>query len=159
MGLDSGQISLGNIGGLDHYEYRPVGDAVNTASRIERVNKHLGTRILASGDVLSGLDRFLAREVGCFVLEGKLKPVVLYELIGRIDDSDAKSKYLCDAFAKGLLAFKKQQWGEAIRWFRQSLAVCEQDGPANFYLALCEEYKQNPPPKETWDGLICLGKE
>lgn len=158
IGLDSGRISLGNIGGLDHYEYRPVGDAVNTASRIEQANKHFGTRVLASGNVLSGLNRFLTREVGCFVLAGKSKPVILHELIGRIDDSDAKSKALCDAFAEGLSAYRKQQWEKAIRWFCQSIAIRNEDGPAKYYLVLCERYKQSPPTQGEWDGLICLGK-
>ncbi|MFO7971863.1 MAG: adenylate/guanylate cyclase domain-containing protein, partial [Desulfobacterales bacterium] len=56
MGIHSGYISLSNIGAINHYEYRPVGDIVNTASRIEALNRYLGTRILVSQEVLYDID-------------------------------------------------------------------------------------------------------
>ncbi len=46
IGLHSGQLLLGSVGAMDHYEYRAVGDIVNTATRLEGLNKHLGTRLL-----------------------------------------------------------------------------------------------------------------
>jgi adenylate cyclase len=55
IGLHSGAMLLGNVGALDHYEYRAVGDIVNTSSRIEGLNKQLGTRILVSEEVLDQL--------------------------------------------------------------------------------------------------------
>ena len=57
IGLHSGRLLLGSVGAMDHYEYRAVGDIVNTATRLEGLNKHLGTRMLVSADVLEGLRR------------------------------------------------------------------------------------------------------
>ena len=56
IGLHSGRLLLGSVGAIDHYEYRAVGDIVNTATRLEGLNKHLGTRLLVSAEVLHGLE-------------------------------------------------------------------------------------------------------
>ena len=81
IGLHSGTIRLGTIGGAGHLEFRAVGDIVNTASRIEGLNKQLGTRILVSGDTLAETDGLRTRELGTFLLAGKSTPLVIHELL------------------------------------------------------------------------------
>ncbi|HEY7164005.1 MAG TPA: adenylate/guanylate cyclase domain-containing protein, partial [Candidatus Binatia bacterium] len=61
IGVHAGQMYLGNIGAGDHYKYGPTGDTVNTASRMEGLNKFLGTGILVSAEVLQGINQFLVR--------------------------------------------------------------------------------------------------
>ena len=61
IGLHSGNFLLSSIGAIDHYEYRPVGDIVNTATRIEGLNKFLGTWVLVSDEVLEEIEGFLDR--------------------------------------------------------------------------------------------------
>ena len=158
IGLHSGHILLGNIGAIDHYEYRPIGDIVNTTTRIESLNKYLGTRILVSEKVIHQLDGFLEREVGEFVLVGKSSPLVVHELIGRREESDEKGEAGCAVFAEALAAFKKQSWDEAIKKFRQSIGAFGEDKPSDFYLKLCEHYKGNPPG-EPWNGIIQMDKK
>ena len=63
VGVHSGQIFLGNIGAGDHYEYGPTGDTVNTASRMDGLNKYLGTEVLGSEEIVNGIDGLLKREV------------------------------------------------------------------------------------------------
>ena len=155
MGMHSGYISLSNIGAINHYEYRPVGDIVNTASRIEHLNRHLGTRILVSQEVLHEIDGFLTRKLGEFILFGKSKPVIVYELMSRIEESSEQQRDLCTIFAQGLNAYHKQSWQEAIKAFDESIKIHKKDGPSTYYLQLCEKYKSNPPG-EMWDGLIYL---
>lgn len=158
IGLNSGQMLLGNIGAINHYEYRPVGDIVNTAARIEGLNKYLGTRILASEEVLDQLDGFLTRKLGEFILLGKSKPTVIYELICPIDESNGRQRSLCAVFAGALDAYRRKSWDEAVEIFRESLKVQKQDGPSLFYLKLCEEHKESPP-EEMWNGLVFLDKK
>jgi len=158
IGLHSGNMLLGNVGAMDHYEYRAVGDIVNTVTRIENLNKHLGTRILVSAEVLSGLDGFITRDVGRFLLRGKSKPVAVHELLGRMEESAQELTQLCRFFAEGLDAYRKQSWGEAIARFRECVRFCQTDGPSLFYLRLCEKYEENPPG-EGWDGLIRLNEK
>ena len=75
VGLHAGPIALGHVGGSGHLAYHVVGDIVNTTARIERLNKHLGTRILASNEVASDLDALLLRPLGSFKLVGVSSPV------------------------------------------------------------------------------------
>jgi len=155
IGLHAGPMSLGTIGAIDHYEYRPVGDIVNTSSRIEGLNKYLGTWVLVSEEVLYQLDGFLTREVGKFILAGKSNPIVIHELICRMEEVDVNQKTLCDIFAKALSAYRKQSWEEAIMRFEEAIKIYGKDGPSTFYLELCEKYKEDPPG-EMRDGLICI---
>jgi len=155
VGVHSGQIFLGNIGAGDHYEYGPTGDTVNTASRMDGLNKYLGTEVLASDEIVQQLDGLLTREVGKFMLKGKAQPIVVHELLGRADEADDKQKKSCEIFAEALGAFRKQSWDEATEKFHQAIENSETDGPAHFYAKLCEEYKINAPG-EAWDGVIVL---
>ena len=153
--MHSGYISIGHVGAINHYEYRPVGDIVNTASRIENLNKYLGTQILISKEVLHQIDGFLTRKIGEFILKGKSKPVVIYELISRKEESSEQQRDLCAIFTEGLTAYYRQSWEEAINAFRTSIKTYKQDGPSIHYLAKCKEYKANPPG-ENWTGIIRL---
>jgi len=155
IGLHSGYMLLGNIGAINHYEYTPIGDIVNTASRIEGLNKYFNTRIVLSEEVLHQVDGFLTRELGKFLLFGKSKPVVVYELICLIGESSEQQRRLCSIFSKALNAFMRQSWEEAIKGFNESMEIHGEDGPSIFYLELCEKYRENPPG-EMWDGLVSL---
>lgn len=155
MGLHSGYIFLGNVGAVDHYEYRPTGDIVNTASRIEGLNKYLGTRILVSEDLICKLDGFLTREIGKFVFVGKSKPILVYELLGHLEETAESQRRICAVFAEALNAYKRQSWSEAMDLFNESQRILGEDGPSKFYLALCEKHIQTPP-MEPYDGVIHL---
>jgi adenylate cyclase len=155
IGLHSGKMLLGNVGAMDHYEYRAVGDIVNTVTRIENLNKHLGTRILVSAEVLSGLHGFVTRDVGRFLLRGKSRPVAVHELLGCMEESGQELTRLCSLFADGLDAYRRLSWGEALRGFQECMNLAGQDGPSLFYVRLCEKYQEHPPG-EGWDGLVRL---
>ncbi len=158
LGLHCGTILLGHIGALDHYEYTPMGDIVNTASRIEGLNKHLGTNVLVSGDLVEQLVGFLTREVGTFRLKGKTKPIEVYELRGQLQGADEREVKACALFAEGLAAFKQQSWDDATERFRMCLAVFGEDVPSRMYIGLCGYYKENRP-EEPWDGVIHMEKK
>ncbi len=155
IGIHSGYISLGFIGAIDHYQYQPVGDAVNTASRMEGLNKHLGTQILVSGEALEQPDDFLVRRLGKFIMAGKSKPVATYELMCRMKESTDLQRNLCTIFTSALDAFQWQSWNEAVAGFEESLKLQPEDGPSRFYLNWCKTYKRNPPG-DTWDGAVRL---
>ncbi|MGA1795653.1 MAG: CHASE2 domain-containing protein [bacterium] len=157
IGLHSGEMLLGIVGARDHMEVRVLGDTVNTASRIEGLNKTLGTKILISKEVLSNHNGFLVREVGRFLLAGKAKPVEVYELLCRIEETQAFQKDLCEVFSEGLTAFRRSSWKEAIEKFNHSMKIKEQDGPSLFYLELCKKYRENSPGGE-WNGMINIRK-
>ena len=153
IGLHCGEVVLGHVGALDHYEYRAVGDIVNTATRIEGLNKQLGTRILVSAAMLDGITGFVSREVGRFRLAGKQQTLTLHELIG---STATVSEQHTDRFVTALRAFQAQQWREAEAGFSQYLHQHGEDGPSRYYLNLCQLYILQPPTD--WDGSIGLVK-
>jgi adenylate cyclase len=158
IGMHSGYISLGNVGAGDHYEYRAVGDIVNTASRMEGLNKYLGTQILVSDVVLDQLDGFFKRRLGIFVLAGKTKPVEIYELMCQVDTISETQKNFCSLFTRGFDAYQKQSWRKAIDIFNDALELDDTDGPLLFYRALAHKYQVDPPAAD-WDGTVNINKK
>lgn len=151
IGLHCGEVVMGHIGALDHYEYRAVGDIVNTATRIEGLNKRFGTRILLSAAMLDGVAGLVTRELGRFRLVGKQQPLTLHELLGT---TDAVNPQHTDRFVCALRAFQAQRWNEAQADFNEYLQQQGEDGPSRYYLDLCQQYLAHPPVD--WDGVIGL---
>ncbi len=158
IGIHAGVILLGNIGALDHFEYRPVGDIVNTASRLEGLNKYLGTCMLTSEEAFSPDNGYLTRPVGEFVFKGKSRPVPVREILPKGELHSESRDLVSQAFASGLQAFQRMRWNEAERNFRDVLQMDENDGPARFYLNLCQQFRQAPPGAD-WDRTVHLEKK
>jgi adenylate cyclase len=79
IGVHSGEVIVGNFGGSNMFDYRALGDAVNTAARLESVNKHLGTTVCVSEATLSGCSGVAVRPVGRLVLKGKSEALMVFE--------------------------------------------------------------------------------
>ena len=79
IGIHTGEVTVGNFGGTTIFDYRALGDPVNTASRLESVNKQLGTQVCLSEATLSGCPDTVARPVGKLVLKGKSVALQVYE--------------------------------------------------------------------------------
>ena len=158
IGLHSGHILLGNVGAADHFEYRPVGDIVNTASRMEGLNKYLRTGILVSEETIQHLDGLLSRPLGEFLFAGKTRPIGVCELIGRSEEADDALVRLCRLFSEALDAYRTRNWKEAIETFEGILRSSRGDGPSSFYLKLCEQYRLSPPDKD-WSGVVRLNEK
>ncbi len=158
IGLHYGDMFLGNIGGGDRYQHSVMGDIVNTASRIEGLNKHLGTRVLVSADVVDRLDGLLTRELGSFILKGKTQPIVIHELVCRAGESDDRQRDACAIFAEALAAFRMRSWDEARMRFFRITELLGADKPSSFYVDLCERYKRTPP-EGSWDGAVHMDRK
>jgi adenylate cyclase len=156
VGLHTGLISLSSVGAKNRFEYSAVGDIVNTASRIENLNKFLKTRILVSAEALEGLGDFLSREAGAYLFAGKSRPVVIHELIATLEAAGDRERTLCDTFAAGLEYFRQARWQDARRTFAAALDLTPGDGPSQVFKGLCDRYLQVPP--ENWDGVIRVTK-
>jgi len=144
IGLNAGQVVLGNVGGSGHFAYSVVGDCVNTASRLESLNKQLGTRIIAAREVIEDLDEIVSRPLGRFQLCGKGEAVQLFELVGIAADHQHAGPE--PEFAAALATFEQGRWHDAGRRFATVLASNPSDGPARFYQSRCERYLTGAPP-------------
>lgn len=155
IGLHFGELTLGPVGALDHFEYRAVGDAVNTASRIEGLNKHLGTRILASAATVSGLPGIESRAVGRFQLAGKAQALDIHELLAVPRPAQAAARA---PFAAALGAFGAGDARSARRGFQAALAMDPSDTVAAFYLEILYGLAQEQGDKVANNGVIVMGK-
>lgn len=93
IGVHSGEVIVGNFGGAAIFDYRALGDPVNTASRLEAANKQLGTLVCVSAETLKGCADALVRPIGVLLLPGKTQALMTYEpslnaLSGSLDSSD-----------------------------------------------------------------------
>ncbi|MEN8175107.1 MAG: CHASE2 domain-containing protein [Pseudomonadota bacterium] len=159
VGIHCGELVLGHVGALDHYEYRVVGDIVNTATRIETLNKQIGTRMLVSEEAIRGLEAaFIIRPLGVFLLAGKSHPTALAELLGTPEEVDSKQRALLDLFADGLDAFRDKRWSEAAAFFERCLERMPDDGPAAFYLQQTRKYAESAD-EEDFDAVIVMNKK
>ena len=79
IGLHKGAATVGNFGGEMFFNYTAYGDTVNTAARLETVNKHLGTRICTSSTVMDSIADFSGRPVGTLILKGKTTGLKVFE--------------------------------------------------------------------------------
>jgi adenylate cyclase len=148
VGLESGQMLLGNIGAEQRYEYRAVGDIVNTAARIQGLNQLLGTRVLVSAATLAGVE-LPARDVGTFLLRGKRLPVRVLEPMGAGCGLDERG---LAAFAAALAAFRRGNWHDAHDGFAALSRRFPDDGPSRYYDALSLAMRRSPPA--TWAGSV-----
>lgn len=115
IGIHTGEVIVGNFGGSTMFDYRALGDAVNTASRLESVNKHLGTLICVSEATLSGCPEAVVRPVGSLVLKGKTKPLMVYEPITKSEENQTEpERDIAYETAFELLEKKNPQAGEAF---------------------------------------------
>ena len=153
IGVHAGQIMLGNVGAADHFEYRPVGDIVNATTRLDSLNKLLATRVLISESVAENLEGFAIREVGTFLMKGKVRPMRVYELVCRKEAASGEMQQACEIFSGALSLFRQGAWKDAHEGFSAYRRAFGEDGPARFYLDLCSRYLKNPP-EGAWDGVI-----
>lgn len=99
IGVHSGAVIVGNFGGQTMFDYRALGDAVNTASRLEGANKYLGTRICVSAATLEGCEGMPVRPVGELLLKGKTQALLVYEPLRSQDPGYAPLQDYAQAYA------------------------------------------------------------
>jgi adenylate cyclase len=100
IGVHAGPALVGNFGGSHYFDYTAHGDTINTASRLEAANKHLGTRICVSESVAKTAENFKGRPVGDIVLRGRSEPLRVYEPLREETFSAPAVAQYSEAFAK-----------------------------------------------------------
>ncbi|MCX7255744.1 MAG: adenylate/guanylate cyclase domain-containing protein [Polaromonas sp.] len=124
IGVHCGEVIVGNFGGKALFDYRALGDPINTAARLETVNKHLGTRVCISEAILEGCPGLPVRPVGRLVLKGKTQWLQTYEPVAA---TDARACAPLADYAGALALLQAGQSASALEQFEALAARHPQD--------------------------------
>lgn len=110
IGIHSGDVIVGNFGGSTMFDYRALGDPVNTASRLESANKQIGTNICLSAATLAGCPDAVVRPVGRLILKGKIEAIEVFEpLVGEREQHYAPRQRYLEAYEQLSVAGGQEQ--------------------------------------------------
>ncbi len=156
IGINTGEMVVGNMGTAQKMDYTMMGNSVNLAARLEGVNKQYGTWILISETTRNEAgDEFLFRRLDRVRVVGITEPVRLFELVDERSAADGRTAEALEAFEEGLSRFEAQDWQQALEHFEATLEARPDDGPTKLYAKRCRDFMKKAPPAN-WDGVYNL---
>ncbi|MBI4535787.1 MAG: adenylate/guanylate cyclase domain-containing protein [Ignavibacteriae bacterium] len=155
IGINTGDMVVGNMGGTGKFDYTVIGDSVNLASRLEGANRQYRTGILVSQRTYDLVkDRILGRELDLITVKGRSEPVTTFELIQRLNGPvDPKLEKFLECYAEGVRFFRQRCWSDAKTKFDEAFALRPGDYPTNLYIQRSSLFVMSPPPRD-WNGVF-----
>lgn len=156
IGMSTGPAVVGNMGSRNRMDYTMMGDTVNTAARLEGVNKIYGIYTLVCETTFKkARQRVWGREIDAINVVGKAQPVSVYQILGYAEDVDETGLKMTGLYAEGLHLYRQQNWDAAMDKFDAALEIAPDDGPSKAMRDRCASYKITPPSPD-WNGSYTM---
>jgi adenylate cyclase len=156
MGLNSGEVVVGNVGYRDRLSYTALGDNVNVAARLEALNKVYDSTIIISETTYSAAKHaVIARPIDSVVVKGKSSGAVIYELLAEKHTVNSAQLAQINNFTEAFYLYLSRKWKESAKIFKDVLKNQPNDKPTIILLERCNKFAENPPPSD-WTGMIYL---
>lgn len=155
IGLNTGPMSVGNMGSDDRFTYTVMGDSVNLGSRLEGLTKEYGIKIMISRSTQEKLTpgAYFTRDLDHIRVKGKHEPVQVFEVIRPDKLPEAKLTEFCEMFSAARSAYRAKKWMESKKLFESCLGLLPEDKACELYLRRVLAF-QNEDPGDDWDGVF-----